>query len=133
MTCKTNSKTLNAGAALLWAALCVGVTTCGEDKTETADASTPGRNKCFSPGIGGNCMCGIGRNGTNTCGEDGYWTTCQCVSRPDGALCTEGERLECQVICPGESVARLTRCVDGKYDCSCADAGATTTKRDAGS
>jgi len=131
---KTSSKACNPNAAVLWAVLCVGAAACSEDKTEPKDGSVAGGNKCISPGIGGVCMCGPGRNGTNTCGADSYWTVCQCESRPDGALCTEGEQLRCSVTCLGETSARITRCVDGNYDCSCADAGAASAgqKRDAG-
>jgi hypothetical protein len=130
MSSKTDRKALNLSAALLWAVLGVGAAACTEDKTEGNDASTNGKQKCISPGISGVCMCGPGRNGTNLCGEDGYWTTCLCVSLPDGALCQEGVALQCTNICPGQSTAQIIRCVEGKYDCSCSDAG---VKRDAGS
>ena len=131
MGTRTSYMAAHFGSAVLWGALCMGTLGCGEDKTESADAGTTGKNKCIAPGIGGMCMCGPGRNGTNTCGEDGYWTSCLCVSLPDGALCHEGEALICTNTCPGESKPRMTRCLNGKYDCTCPDAG-TIVKLDAG-
>jgi hypothetical protein len=64
-------------------------------------------------------MCGPRQNGTTTCGEDGYWRTCSCVTLPDGAMCREGEKLRCGSLCPGENEPRMTRCVNGTYDCRC--------------
>ena len=122
MRTTSSPRTSHFRSALLWITLCVGATACGQDNAEAPDASD-GRNRCLSPGIGGTCMCGPGRNGTNTCGEDGYWTSCVCVSLPDGAICREGDALRCTNLCPGENAPRMTRCVGGSYDCRCTSAG----------
>jgi hypothetical protein len=121
-------------AAAVWLGLWLAsAAACGGSKTDKNDSGTTGKLKCISPGIGGQCMCGSGRSGTNMCGEDKFWTPCVCVSLPDGALCFDGQQLRCTVNCPGESSGRIVRCVDGQYDCSCADAGPDTRpKLDAG-
>jgi hypothetical protein len=109
--------------ALIVCCLACCSVSCGSSKKPPAsDAGMP-KSRCIAPGIGGTCQCASGQNGTNTCGSDGYWGACQCVVLPPGARCREGEQLRCGSVCPGESTARTTRCVNGDYDCSCPTAG----------
>jgi hypothetical protein len=66
------------------------------------------------------CSCKPGQPpGLRHCEKNLIWTACMCPPAQPASKCAQGQDVLCN-LCPGESVGRMTKCLqDGTFDCAC--------------